>query len=491
MAEEIPPSHGLALGYFYRKRGLTPTEAARRLGLADAGTLRKLEKGLVKMSRESLDEKAGLLGFTPEDVDAFLFGDRLIEPEPPPQPDSPVALSREELRRIGRTVVAASWASAESLHAWLIRWKKARKAEAAHREAEELWASLKPLPRADRHDLVTVFPHYRSWALVVRVCRESVRRAAHDAAEALELAEFALFIAERCPGDESWRARIQAEAWGFLGNARRVANDFDEADAAFARSKKLREAAVGCDSDLLDTSRLFDLEATFRGEQHRFSEALELLDRGRKLSGGGVAAGRLLLKKEFVLCLMGDYEGALAVLDEAKPLIEEANEPGLLFALRFNTADDLVRLERYAAAEALLPKVRELALDQGHSLQLIRVLWLSAKVDAGQGRKEKAMAALEQVQRDFTVRRLPYDAAQSSLDLGLLWLERGHTAEVRELAVGMAWIFTTKGIHQKALAALRIFCEAAREEKATVELIRQVIADVEKIRRTAPLRRSV
>jgi tetratricopeptide (TPR) repeat protein len=492
MAEEIPPAHGLALGHFYRKRGLTPTQAAGRLGLADTGTLRKLEKGIVKMSRETLDEKAGRLGFTPEDVDAFLFGDGLIEPEPPPQPASPVALTREELRRIDRAVVAAAWATAEDLRARLIRWKKARKAAAAHREAEALWASLKPLPLADRRDLVRVFPHYRSWALVVKVCRESVRVAAHDAAEALELAEFALFIAERCPGEESWRARIQAEAWGFLGNTRRVANDFDGADAAFARSKQLLEAAAGADPDLLDPTRLLDLEATFRGEQHRFSEGLELLDQAKEASRGGATTGRLLLQKEHVLSRMGDYEGALAVLDEAKPLIEKADDPGLLFALRFNSADNLALLQRYAEAEVLLPKVRELALDQGHSLQLIRVLWLSAKVDAGQGRKDRAMAALEQVQRDFTVRRLPYDAAQSSLDLSLLWLEQRRTTEVRELALGMAWIFKAKGIHEKALAALRIFCEAAREEEATVELTRQVIADVEKIRRTAPsLRRSV
>lgn len=186
MADETPPGHGLALGYFYRKRGLTPAQAADRLGLADAGTLRKLEKGILKMSRETLDEKAGRLGFTPEDVDAFLFGDGLVEPEPPPQPASPVALTREELRRIDRAVVAAAWAAGETVRAELIRRKKARKAAAAHREAEELWARLKPLPRADRRDLVRVFPHYRSWALVVRICRESERRAAHDAAEAVE-----------------------------------------------------------------------------------------------------------------------------------------------------------------------------------------------------------------------------------------------------------------------------------------------------------------
>lgn len=249
------------------------------------------------------------------------------------------------------------------------------------------------------------------------------------------------------------------------------------------------EAAAGADPDLLDASLLPDLEASLRREQHRFSEALDLIDQARKASGGGVTEFRLLLQKEHVLSRMGDHEGALAVLDEAKPLIEKVNEPRLLSVFYFNTADNMARLERYAAAEAVLPKLRPLVLEQANDLDLCRLLWLEAKIDAGQGRKDKAIAALEQVQRDFTVRRLPYDAAQSSLDLALLWLERGRTAEVRELAMGMAWIFTAKGIHEKALAALRIFCEAAREEEATVELTRQVSADIDKIRRTAPPRR--
>jgi hypothetical protein len=39
----------------------------------------------------------------------------------------------------------------------------------------------------------------------------------------------------------------------------------------------------------------------------------------------------------------------------------------------------------------------------------------------------------------------------------------------------MMWIFSSQGVHREALAALRIFCEAARREAATVELARQVI----------------
>ena len=64
------------------------------------------------------------------------------------------------------------------------------------------------------------------------------------------------------------------------------------ADEAFARSKQLLESAVGADPDLLDASLLPDLEASLRREQHRFAEALQLIDQAREESSGGAAAGR-------------------------------------------------------------------------------------------------------------------------------------------------------------------------------------------------------
>ena len=94
------------------------------------------------------------------------------------------------------------------------------------------------------------------------------------------------------------------------------------------------------------------------------------------------------------------------------------------------------------------------------------------------------MTALEQVREDFTARELPYDAALSSLDLAVLWLEKGKTAEVPELAVGMGSIFQAKGVDRQALAALTLFCEAARQEAATVELTRRVITEIETVRRS-------
>jgi hypothetical protein len=44
----------------------------------------------------------------------------------------------------------------------------------------------------------------------------------------------------------------------------------------------------------------------------------------------------------------------------------------------------------------------------------------------------------------------------------------------------MGGIFEAKGIAREALAALTLFCEAAKQETATIALVRQVIAEVER-----------
>ncbi len=126
---------------------------------------------------------------------------------------------------------------------------------------------------------------------------------------------------------------------------------------------------------------------------------------------------------------------------------------------------------------------KELAAAKGLSDYLD---WLEARIDARQGRAAKALAALEQVCLKFADLGMAYDAALATLDLAVLWLEAGNTAKVRELAVEMEAIFRAKKIHREALAALSLFWEAAKREAATVELVRQVIAEIEKAKRSAP-----
>lgn len=110
----------------------------------------------------------------------------------------------------------------------------------------------------------------------------------------------------------------------------------------------------------------------------------------------------------------------------------------------------------------------------GEPLDLTRCTWLHGKVEAGLGHAAEALAAFAQARRDFHERQIAYDYALVSLDLSLVLLDLGRSAEVAAVAQEMLWIFKSQGVHREALAALHLFCEAARREAATVELTRKV-----------------
>jgi transcriptional regulator with XRE-family HTH domain len=476
----------LALICLREQRRWTQRELAAAKGISDYRLISRYENAEKILSRAELDEFARLLGYSREAVDALLFSYSLVVIEPPPS-SSPMDLSREELRRIDRAVLADGWTRAALLRARLVAGKRKRKAEDARREAGKLWARLKPFAHPARRELVADAPEFRTWALAQILCQESRRAAAHDSRQALELADLALLVAGRIEGEDAWRSRLSGYAWAYKANSLRVAGHLDKAGEAFARAWQLWNAGASLEPDLLPEWNMLSLEASLRREEHQFAEALELLARAAKGAGGEPAdVGTILLKKEFVCEQIGDLAGALAALAEATPYVEASGDDRLLWVLHFETAKALSASKQYDEAEAPLAAARELAERLGNALDLVRVGWLAARIAAGQGRREEALAGLEQVRRELVARAIPYDAALASLELAVLYLEEGHTGEVKALAREMAPILQAQGIAREALASLTLFVEAAQKEIATVELVRRVITDIEGARRKAP-----
>jgi tetratricopeptide (TPR) repeat protein len=375
-----------------------------------------------------------------------------------------------------------------SVQSYLVEDAAFSEEPAEHTEAERVWRAVARLPRHRRRRAIEISPRAsRNWALAQLLCDESKRAAADDPQEALDLADLALLIAGQVEGGEKWRSRLSGYAWAYKGNALRVGGHLSKAAEAFSRCWQLWKSGVGLESAHLPEWRLFSLEASLRRGEGRYSEALELLARAEKATGGNShALASILLNKEFVCEQMGDLHGALATLAEAAPHIEASGDTRLLFALRFETAKALCGLSRYGEAAALLPGVEELAQRLGNEMDLLRGAWLTARIQAGQGRRKEAILGLEQVRRELTAREIPFDAALASLDLAVLYLEEGRTAEVKELAREMAEIFKAQGIAREALAALTLFVEAAQKETATVELVRRVIQKVEGARQEGP-----
>jgi tetratricopeptide (TPR) repeat protein/DNA-binding XRE family transcriptional regulator len=345
--------------------------------------------------------------------------------------------------------------------------------EADRREAPELWAVLLESSKSERDLLLEESREYWSWAVCELACAETLEAAPHSADRALELAELAVRIAELAPGEDLWSRRIQGYAEAHLGNALRVHGKLQGSEEAFRRALPLWKAGAPGDPGLLNEARVLGLEASLRLAQQRSAEALELLNRALAVDHPEESR-YLLVNRARALEQLGDYAGAVAALRQAVPLLDERQEPRQLWVVHFTLLSNLCHIHRFAEAEALLPDVQTQAERLGQGLDLVRTLWLQGWIAAGQGRREEAIQDLEQVRREFTAQEIPFDAALVTLQLATLYLEDGRTAEVRELALTLAWIFSAEGMHPQGLAALRLFREAAEQEAVTVEVARRL-----------------
>jgi tetratricopeptide (TPR) repeat protein len=283
-----------------------------------------------------------------------------------------------------------------------------------------------------------------------------------------------LRVAERCPGSQAWRWRLEGYAWFHVCNARRVNNDLPGAEVALATAKKLWEAGAPGDPGLLAEAVVLALEASLRYDQRRFSEALRRINDALSADRGEIP-GKLLLIKAQLLEALGDTESSTEVLRQALLYVEEEREPRTALGIRFQFLANLCRENRAAEAAPGLETVRALAERLGQEMDLVRVVWLGGKIAAGLHQAEEAEEAFEQARRQFASSELAFEYALVSLDLALLWLDQNRTAQVRALAEEMAWIFRAQGINREALAALRIFCDAARRDAASLELARSVV----------------
>jgi len=194
------------------------------------------------------------------------------------------------------------------------------------------------------------------------------------------------------------------------------------------------------------------------------------------------ARGRILLNKAYTLEQAGEIAGALAALREAAPLVDAAGEPRQPWILRNNLLLVLCRLARYGEAEAGLPELHARTLELGNDLDRLRARWVTARVSAGRGRRGEAAAELDEVREDFARRRIAYDTALVSLELAILHLEDGRSAEARALVEPMLWIFDAQGVGRETLAALTLFRQAAESDTLTVALARRVLRSLERTR---------
>ncbi len=170
----------------------------------------------------------------------------------------------------------------------------------------------------------------------------------------------------------------------------------------------------------------------------------------------------------------GDLEATLSTLDEAAAHLDKTGDERDRWQLAFTTAKTLGRLNRYAAADALLPGLCHLSVGTGRRLDQLRLQWLAAKIGAGLGRCDAACKHLEQVHQGFLALGIAPDVIVSGLDLAALYLDAQRWDDVRALAAAMAEIGGSIAQPFPASAPLQQFLAAVAAGTADGRLVRRL-----------------
>jgi hypothetical protein len=185
-------------------------------------------------------------------------------------------------------------------------------------------------------------------------------------------------------------------------------------------------------------------------------------------------AGRVLISTGIAKGYANQPEEAVTCLQQGISWLSSAREPELLVHAIQSLAWFLVAAGRYKEGQSLVEQNRALLQGRGEPLNLLKIRWIEGRIAAGLGDARGAEAAFQEVRRGFAEHRLPDQAAVATLDLALLWVDRGRAAEVGALVSESVQIFIGLGIRREAIAALAVLQEAARRERLTLALVQRI-----------------
>jgi hypothetical protein len=360
--------------------------------------------------------------------------------------------------------------------------------EAQRKAGKDLRALLK-LSQSERLGRIQrSHGRFRGVTLAHRLVGEAKKHMPTEPQTVYELAEAAETVLLRTPNAPGYYDAL-ARAIAYKANALRALGRLSEADERIRSARGLvRNEDV---TDTLIYAEIDDLEGVLRKDQRRFQEAEELLSRAASrfaLAGEKSEAARPLLALGLMYYDRQEPGKAIETTEAALALLSLESEPYLYFGGRHNLTLFLVEEGRFDAAADLLQADAELYERFADPWTVLRQVWLRGKIAFATGRRAEAEQAFLEVRRGFILQGNGYDAAMVSLDLALLYLKAGRTAEVKPIAAEMHTLFGAQEIHREAAAALLLFQEAAEREALTAEWVEDLTAYLKRARENPELR---
>ncbi len=351
---------------------------------------------------------------------------------------------------------------------------------------EELWEVLRVKPWADQKGMVRyrlafsrpIFFHFLRNKGILEG-RDNRQFGVH----LTELAIECLRVTELINGKDLFDLR--AQGWVWAGNARRLADDLNGAEAAFSIAAmylpRVEEVS-------LVRAEFYDLKSRLRLWQGRTREAFNLhciaLPLFRAI-GKPREIATSLIAGAYTCERSGNDQESIARLREALQLLNCQGEPYLMFAACLNLTTSYVRTGALKEAKEMLPRVRELRQEADAGVASHHFLqWLEGRIADNSCEFSSAARSYQAAQDGFLQTGQHINAALVALDFALLCYKQGKLAQAQELVLMVTPLLEAVQFQQEAAAALKLLQSAMAEGSLSGELLQKARTYIEKIQLT-------
>lgn len=472
MSRKPVPLLAVVLRNLRVRAGWTQGQLEEEAGLS-RGAVCRLEKGDQAVDRFLLGRLARAMGIAEGDLERAIAALEQLPVEP-----ATADLPLRDLQTIETVSSRFSRNAREKARKRIEVKVRARRWRLDRAAAASAWQLLRKMSVEDRKRLVPEVAAFHTWAVVERLCEESVKAAAGDMEEARHLAQLARLAAAIASGAgrnhrwlEGYAAAFEANAWCAAGEFRKAEEVFGEVDALNGFSPEMAEVPV-------DGARPLIFRAVLLIYRGKLEPALGWLNEALAITRSPTVRTWAFIWRAAVLKRRLQFSEALEELKEARQSAEVSGDARLRWAIAFNEAVYLCEAGETADAASRLDALKRATVEFGSTLDRLRLRWLTARIATAFGRLPEASAHLAEIWEAFADRKLWLDAAIAVLELASIHLEMGLSQQVKKLATASAHVFAAQFLPDHLLAAIRLFWEAARQEAASSQAAQQLVREL-------------